>query len=163
MKNDRDDILKKLIQKVRIEEPNGDFASRVMKNIQLETELELAKEAKFKSIFGDVRPESAPLSFDKKVMSQIFLGEKKAADPIISRQVWYIVAAAGILILTFCFASPSDMMVENEPYFSNDLKIAVLDFSGKITVLPIIYPAVIFALALLIMVDYFLRSKLVKS
>ncbi|SEI43096.1 hypothetical protein SAMN04487995_0662 [Dyadobacter koreensis] len=163
MENEQEEIFRKLIQKAGLEKTHADFTSEVMKNIQIETELEFAREARLKMIISDIEQDSAPPLFQKNVMAQITLTKKLEVEPIISRKVWYLVGAAAVLIFIFCFVSPSGGTPENIPYFSTSLKVVVSDFSGKIGVLPIIYPAVIFALALLIMGDYLFRSKMAGS
>ncbi|MCF2447198.1 hypothetical protein L0657_24805 [Dyadobacter sp. CY345] len=160
MENDKESILKKLIQKAGTEETKSDFTSLVMKNIELETELEFVKENKLRVVINDIQLDSAPPLLQRNILSQIAFAEKTAAEPIISRQVWYTLAALAVLILAFCVTSPADPSADNVPYFSNTLTISVFDFFIKINVLPVIYPAVIFALAVLVMGDYFLRAKM---
>ena len=163
MENGKEEIFRKLIQKAGTEKTHADFTSEVMKNIQIETELEFVREAALKTIIADIQLDSAPSLFQRNIMAQITLAKKLEAEPIISRNVWYLVAATAALVLIFCFASPSGGTSENIPYFTTILKVLVSDFSGKIGVLPVIYPAVIFALALLILGDYFFRSKMAGS
>ncbi len=160
MENDKESILKKLIQKAGREETKAVFTGLVMKNIELETELELGKENKLREVINAIQLDSAPPLLQRNIMAQIAFAEQKVVEPIISRKVWYIVAAIAVLILSFCIISPAEKSVDNIPYFSNNITISAFETINKISVLPVIYPAVIFALAVLIMGDYFLRTKM---
>jgi len=89
MENEQEEIFRKLIQKAGLEKTHADFTSEVMKNIQIETELEFAREARLKMIISDIEQDSAPPLFQKNVMAQITLTKKLEVEPIISRKVWY--------------------------------------------------------------------------
>ncbi|MDQ6477899.1 hypothetical protein [Dyadobacter sp. LHD-138] len=163
MEKEKEDRFRKLIQKTGPDKTSPDFTGMLMKNIQMETEQALERAAVLETILTKLQPETPSPLFRKTIMTQIALAEKKAEQPIVSRKVWYLVAATAVLIIGFCVLGQSDTAVEGAPNFFVKIDQELFKLQEGMMVLPMIYPAVVFALSTLIMADYFVRQRVVRN
>lgn len=159
---DKEDIFRKLIQQAGPDKTSPDFTGMLMENIQIEAEQALEREAVLETILLKLQPESPSPLFQKAIMAQIAMSEKKSEEPIISRKVWYLVAATVLLVIGFCVTGQSDTAVEATPDVLRETNNILASFSSRIVVLPVIYPIAMFALSILLFADYFVRYRLIR-
>lgn len=162
MEKEIEDSFRKLIQQTGPDKTGPDFTAILMKNIQMETEQALERAAVLETILTKLQPETPSPLFRKTIMAQIALAEKKAEQPIVSRKVWYLVAAAAVLIIGFCGLGQSAGAVAGTPDVFRDTNNILMRFSSRVGVLPVIYPIAMFALSILLFADYFVRYRLVR-
>ena len=157
MEKKKDDIFKNLIQKAGTENPSADFTNSVMKMIKRDAVQELVKEDSLRSLLqGNVFIEKPSSSFNRNVMRKV-MPVKTKVEPIISRSAWFLIAAS-VVITILCYS----MAVEPTDGIQTSSR-AGLTMSGviiKIESLPLIYPATIFGLAVLMLADYYVRERL---
>jgi hypothetical protein len=163
MDNNKEDIFKKLIQKAGTDTIHSDFTGRVMKNIQMESEQELIRLAALEAILISLKPEKPSPVFQKKIMAEIACAGRKAEQPIISRKVWYLVAATLTLVIGFCVGIQSDTDGQHTADVFGRTTNVLAAFSSRVEVLPIIYPVAVFALSILLFADYVVRDRLVRQ
>lgn len=163
MEKEKEDIFRRLIQKTGPDKTSPDFTGMLMKNIQMEAEQALERAAVLETILTKIQPETPSPLFRKTIMAQIALAEKKSEQPIISRKVWYLVAAMVVLVIGFCVVGQSAATVQGTPDFFVKIDQELFKLQKGMMVLPMIYPAVVFALSTLIMADYFVRQRVVRN
>lgn len=89
----KDDILKKIIQKVELDEPASDFTALVMKEVVAESQGEVIADPVIKSLLKRHTIEKPPADFTRQVMTQVVFHEGKTTyKPIITKKTWYFVA-----------------------------------------------------------------------
>ena len=162
MEKDKEDIFRKLIQQAGPDKTSPDFTGMLMKNIQIEAKQAFEREAVLETILTKLQPETPSLLFQKTIMAQIAMSEKKSEQPIISRKVWYLVAATVLLVIGFCLTGQSDTAEQRTPDFLRETNNVLAVFSSSVGVLPVIYPIAMFALSILLFADYFVRYRLVR-
>jgi len=161
MTKKRDDILKKCIRSVEPDRPASNFTQSVMNEIQAGVQNEVVVNPTLKSLLQQTGLEETPAHFTHSIMSQIEVSNlKNGYPPIISKKAWYRIAAAvAVLLVSLGFseqASKSPQIVA--PYFiglGNELSAI---FSGIYRV-PSVYPLTVIAISVLLLIDYFVRSK----
>jgi hypothetical protein len=158
MEDEKEDSLRKLIQKVELDEPGADFTNTIMKLVQAESELDSAKEAALIQLFQSYTLVEKPSAgFSSRVMSQVMVSQSKQFEPIISPRVWYMIAASLLFIVLFCL-----LVLPTGPaqHTSSGLDRFLSSIEGSLEALPISYPFTIFAASVLLVTDYYLRRKL---
>lgn len=158
MKDDQEDNFKRLIQKVGPDKPGADFTDAIMKQVQDVSELDLAREAALIQLLqSHPLAEKPSADFSRRVMNQVVVSQPKPLVPIIRLSVWYMLAAALLLIVLF-----GVLLLPSGPAHpaSSELDRFLYGIEGTLNALPISYPLTIFAVSVLMIVDYFLRRNL---
>ncbi|WP_221393996.1 hypothetical protein [Dyadobacter sp. NIV53] len=165
MEDSKEDILKKLIQKAGTETPSQDFTESVMLFVGQET---IILNTELKNLLQESILEKPSADFMSKVMAGIPCREqvtnrKLAVEPIIGRNIWYLVAAVTVTLiafLLFCYQATSGL--QNTPSQTTGIDKAFLLISSNITTIPSFYSASLIAISSLLLMDYFLRNKILK-
>lgn len=158
MKDEQEDSFRKLMQRVEPDKPGADFVNAIMKRVQAELELDPAKEAALIQLLqAHTLVEKPSTDFSRRVMNQLTVSPPKPLAPIIRPGVWYIMAASVLFIVLFCV-----LLLPSGPAqpTSSGLDRFLSGVAGTLDALPINYPLTIFAVSVLMVVDYFLRRNL---
>lgn len=147
------DSLKNIVaQNLRVE-PSSSFTSKVMKNITLQ-----ANEALLKSTFKANLIYNAPDDFASKVFQKITQKEQVTAyQPVIGKNVWYILGVLFILILVLGLkSSPAP---HDSKYLTTTLNIfnSKLDLFSHFLVSNSFIMLLIISISGLIIIDSFLK------
>ncbi|UFH57203.1 hypothetical protein [Spirosoma sp. KNUC1025] len=158
MKDEKEDRFRRLIQKVGPDKPGADFTDAIMKRVQAESEMDLAREATLIQLFqSHPLVEKPSAAFSRRVMNQIVVSQPKPFEPIIRPGVWYMVAASLLIIILSCvFLFPSGA-VHHAP---SGLDRFLFSIERTLDALPLSYPLTLFAVSGLMALDYFLRRNL---
>ena len=156
----KDDILKKVIQKVELDKPAPDFTALVMKEVIAECQGEVIADPVIKSLLKRYTIEKPSADFTRQVMTQVVSPEGKTAyKPIITKKVWYFVAT---LIVFLLFMLDVSEKVSTSPqgltsYFSvvgRALNSIFTSVSGASS----LYLLTFIAIGVLLLADYFLTN-----
>jgi hypothetical protein len=159
MGNKKDDILKKIIQKVELDKPALNFTASVMKDVEAEASNEVVVNPALKSILKRNAIEKPTLDFTKDIMIKVEnLESKTTYKPIITLKAWRIIfivlvcLVVGLIIsdrpsrppegLTSCFVRMGDAL--NAIFQKSNASL---------------YLITIFSGGLLLLMDYFLKIK----
>ncbi|SEI44777.1 hypothetical protein SAMN05216327_101638 [Dyadobacter sp. SG02] len=144
---------KKLIDETGADSPSDVFTRVVMQSVR--------EEAAFRAVVQTSAVDVTSPAFGKAVMAQIMANQPVAAPkPVISRQIWYWIAAAWAALIVACFFLPGN---EPQSAFFSELNARIMSarlFSQKFAV-PQPITLTIIGLSSLVMLDYFLRNRLV--
>lgn len=154
----KDEILKKLIKSIDLDEPRKSFTDDIMRKVEVGEELSL-KNALLLNLKKELIAEPS-LGFSESIMADIRRQEAKISRPLFSRKVGLIIAGLGIILLLFAlFKSGSSLKhLKMDFYFSNlglnqsNAVMGIIEVSTSI--LPYIIP-----ISVLFFIDYFLRGR----
>ncbi|AUD03238.1 hypothetical protein [Spirosoma pollinicola] len=161
MENKQEDSFKKLMQRVEPDKPGADFVNAIMKRVQVESELDPAKEAALIQLLqAHTLAEKPSTDFSRRVMNQLTVSPPKPLAPIIRPGVWYMMAASVLFIILSCV-----LLLPSGPVqpASSGLDHFLSGLAGTLDALPISYPLTIFAVSILVVVDYILRRNLIAN
>ena len=169
MENSENDKLEKLIREAGTESPSPDFTEFVMHSIQMEAESEMIVSAELKNILQKITVEKPSADFTKTVMLRVDAQSKVpsykiAAEPVISSKVWYMVAAASvsiIILLGFLYYSLGYIPANSPASTRVDGIFSLVSYN--VATLPFAYSASLVAISSLLLMDYFLRNRFLKS
>lgn len=169
MENSENDKLKKLIREAGTESPSPDFTEFVMHSIQMEAESEMIVSAELKNVLQKITVEKPSVDFTKTVMLRVDAQSKVpsykiAVEPVISTKVWYMVAAASvsiIILLGFLYYSLGDISANSPASTRLDGIFSLVSYN--VANLPFAYSAALIAISSLLLMDYFLRNRFLKS
>ncbi|MGV3601913.1 MAG: hypothetical protein ACO1N1_11950 [Dyadobacter fermentans] len=139
---------KQLLRQAGADKPAGDFTGAVMRRVQ--------EEAALRVLVRNSAAEAPSAAFTKHIMAQI-APAPAAPRPVISRQVWYWIAAGWAVLLVACLFVPGNEQSAlagriNALLVSNDV------LAGTAREIPQPVTATIIALSSLLLLDYFLRN-----
>ncbi|WP_020603703.1 hypothetical protein [Spirosoma spitsbergense] len=155
MEDEKKDRFSRLIQQVGPDKPGADFTRAIMKQVQAESELDPANEAALIQLLQSHTLVEKPSSaFNRRVMNQILVSQPRQLEPIIRPRVWYVMAASLLLIVLFCVGLLSSSPAQPT---SSGLDRFFLGIEGTLDALPISYPLTLFAIGVLVVLDYFMR------
>jgi|GEM_PF-2432643 len=155
MEENEEDMLGKLLQTVKPDVPGPDFTGSVMKMIELNVKQDHVKETALKELLQNrILIERPSKAFSRNIMRQIAPVQIKA-EPIISLKTWYMIAASVAITIMLCFFIKEPQAAQHTSSLTDQ---ALNKFSAKLESLPVIYPATIFGVACLMMLDYILRE-----
>ncbi|WP_338873816.1 hypothetical protein WBJ53_31530 [Spirosoma sp. SC4-14] len=158
MENEKEDRFRRLIQKAGPDKPGNDFTNALMKRVQAESELDLANEASLIQLFqAHTLIEKPSTAFNRRVMNQLVISQSKPLAPIIRPRIWYMMVATLVLIVLFCVLL---FPVSPPQPTSSGLDRFLSSVERSLEALPISYPLTLFAVSVLMVVDYFLRPNL---
>ena len=162
MPNKKDDILKKLIQKIELDKPMSNFTSSVMKEIAAEVQNEAVVNSALKTLLKRHGIEKPSVDFTNRVLGQLEEGVnvKMTYRPIISRKAWRVIATvAAIFVMLIGFSEQASTSPQGlTSYFTfvgNTLNIIFL----KINTVPSLYSTTFISVSVLLFMDYFIRIK----
>ena len=163
-----DDKLKKLIHKAGTESPSPDFTEFVMHSVQLEVQNEMVISTGLINLLQQITVEKPSADFMNTVMSQV---EARAAvpvykisvEPVISKKVWYIIAATGIGVITLLgliYNSIVKIPATSSSITGIDKVFSLVSYN--VSTLPFAYSMSLIAISSLLFLDYFLRNNVLK-
>lgn len=143
---------KKLIRETGGDTPSDAFTRAVMQHVR--------EEAAFHALVQRNAVDLTPNAFSSEVIAQIQASRKAVAPkPVISRRIWYWIAAAWAALIVACFFLPGN---EPQSVFSenlNGLMISNQVFNQKFSTIPQPVMLTVIGLSCLVLLDYFLRNK----
>lgn len=157
----KNDILKKLIQKVELDKPALYFTALVMEEVEAEVQNEVVINPALKSLVKRHGVEKPSTDFTHRIMTQVKgLDFKTTHRPIISKKAWRIIAAASVCFVV-CLgvseqASPSPQGLT--PYFI-DMGNTLNTIFAKVNAVPSLYLITFIAISVLLLMDYLLKIK----
>ena len=163
MSRKEDHKIKKLIQSVDLDAPSANFTEKVMDGININMDAAGLKDFYLTSLLKDNAQETTQVNFTSNVMSQVKKGVVSEYNPIISNKVWailFILFLSVVSVVVFGEQAPA-----NETYIFKYVSIfekIVINFSNSIVEnsrLPSILTMSIFCLSILLLLDYFLKTK----
>jgi len=165
---EKDDKLKKLIQKAGTESPPPGFTDLVMHSVQLEVQNEMVMSSNLKNLLQQISAEKPSADFMKTVIAQVesqakAQSYKVVVEPVISKKVWYIVAAASIAMITllgFLYNSIGEIPASSSSITGMDKAFSLVSYN--ISNLPFAYSMSLIAISSLLFLDYFLRNNILK-
>lgn len=161
MENESKNIDKIIKQNMDIEKPSLEFTEKVMHQILAS---ESIREKALISLLQKHTLKEPSIDFTSKVMSILPKNSHVFVyKPVISKNVWYLLAVGFILMVVYIFLNADDI-VTSELLNSYIAKIGTV-FSFKIPNLLIspIFALSMFALSSLLLLDYFLRNRMTKT
>ena len=159
MERKKNDILKKLIQKIELDEPPVNFTESVMKEVRVEASQEVVINAGLKSLLKRHAVEKPATDFTNDIMIQVkSLESKTTYKPIITKKAWQIIFTALVCSGTGLIFSDSPSTAPNglTSYFvkfGDVLNTIFVDANVSL------YLTTIFSTGVLLLVDYLLKVK----
>jgi hypothetical protein len=159
MGNKKDDILKTIIQKVELDKPAVNFTASVMKEVAAEACNEVVVNPALKSILKRNAIEKPALDFTKDIMIKVEnLESKTIYKPIITLKAWRIIFTVLICLVVGLIVSdrpstPPDGLTSYFVRMGDTLNTIFAQANGSL------YLITIFSGGLLLLMDYFLKSK----
>lgn len=143
---------RKLIRDSGADAPSDAFTRAVMQRVR--------EEAAFRTFMQHHAVDAAPATLSNAVMAQIGASQKVVVPkPVISRQVWYWIAAAWTALIAGCFFLPGN---EPQSAFFSQLNAHIMSnqvFNQKFSTIPQPVMLTVIGLSCLVLLDYFLRNK----
>ncbi|MHA4742372.1 hypothetical protein [Dyadobacter sp. MSC1_007] len=144
---------RKLIREAIPEQPSADFTGLVMHQVR--------EEAALQNLLQEHILESPSPAFNQNILAQLQPARPALQyKPVIGRKGWYGIAAMVAAIITACAFVPAS---GNSPTLATYLNIGLVPgqaFSNQLKSIPQLYPLTVIGLAGLLLIDYFLREKL---
>lgn len=148
----QEEHFKKLIRNTGADAPSDAFTRAVMQRVH--------EEVAFRTMVQQNAIDVAPKTFSNEVMAQIRASRKVAAPkPVISRQIWYWIAAAWATVIVACFFIPGN---EPQSAFFSRLNAHFMSsqlFNRKLYAIPQPVLFTVIGFSCLVLLDYFLRNK----
>lgn len=160
MEKDEEDNFKKLIQKAGTEVTPSDFTSIVMKSVQAAAQQQAETEIRLVKLLQQNPVETPSASFNKNVLAKLEPYPSRAEMPIISKKVWYFIAASFAGLLIYAFASQTSESGQQNPGFVSGVDELILGAIPKISLIPLQYQLTFVAIAGLFLLDNLIRQKL---
>lgn len=162
---ENDDILKKLIQRAGSETPSPDFTEFVMSSVKLGAQHEFVANAELRFVLQQSAIENPPANFLLRVMSQVEVQQisvpsRIVTKPIISRRMWYTVASACIALVGLLGVYYQVYGLEST--VSSKVTLTDKAFSivaSGLSMMPSMYTLSLIAVGGLLLIDYFLRNR----
>ena len=143
---------KKLLREAAEEKASLRFTDHVLKGIEAELQKQTALETSLKRVLQKHAIEQPSADFRSKIMASLSPAPAEKFKPIISRTIWYGIAAAVVVLLLTSFLFPSALatdaprvltfigkaanLIPKAPNLSNgSLEVAVLTLVGLSTLL----------------------------
>lgn len=160
MEKDEEYNFRKLIQKAGKEKAPSDFTSNVFRFVKIAAQQQEETESRLAQLLRQNMVETPSASFDTNVFAKLEPYPSKTEPPIISRKVWYLIAAcfAGLIIWSL-FGQNADATQQN-PGFVSGIDEFLLGAIPKISLIPIQYQLTFVAVAGLLLLDNLIRQKL---
>ncbi|MFN8355127.1 MAG: hypothetical protein U0Y10_11805 [Spirosomataceae bacterium] len=148
-----EDLLRKLIQSVKMDEPGLSFSDDLMKTIQAEEDLSLSPEVH--RLLKNNLIATPSDTFTRDVMTRLPSKKPLVFAPIIGRQTWQWVAGlvASILLVVIISATANKV-----PTHAPTHGLFITSFWHK-TEQPLFFVAILSTISLLLGGDYWLRYK----
>ena len=168
MKDENDNILKRLIQQAGPETPPPDFTDFVMNSVQLDAQSDFVVNSELRSVLQQRAIEKPSADFLLRVMSQVEVQQMAVpsriiAEPIISRRMWYTVAAACIALVSllgFYYKMYGDSSTVSSKVTLTDKAISLI--ASGVSTMPSMYTLSLIVIAGLLLMDYFLRNRVLR-
>lgn len=157
MEEDSTDHFKMMIKKAGSDEVNADFTDHVMKMVQAE---ELLQESALRIVLSESAVEKPSRSFEMNVMLQINPAVRKAEKPIVSKSIWYVIAACYAMIMGYSLLSKSPQTGIDANPFPLEIESALTGFSLNVFQMPVLFSITIAVLGALLLADYFIHQRL---
>jgi len=155
MEDEKEDSFRKLIRKVEPDKPGPDFTGAIMRRVQAESELELAREAALIQLLqSHTLVEKPSTAFSRRVMHQVIVSQARPLKPIISPRAWYMIGASLLLVILFCLFGGPSLPAQHT---SSDMDRFLSYVEGSLDALPGSYLITLFAVGALMVMDYCLR------
>lgn len=163
MSRKEDHKIKKLVQSVDLDSPSANFAAKVMDGVIINMDDASLKDVYLTSLLKNNVQETTSVNFISHVMAQVQKGVVSEQKPIISNKVWvilFILFLSVVSLVVFGEHTPT-----NEIYISKYVPIfekIVMNFANSIVEnsrVPSILTMSVFCLSILLLLDYFLRTK----
>ncbi|GAB2790356.1 hypothetical protein GCM10027275_39080 [Rhabdobacter roseus] len=154
----KDDNLRKLIQQAGPDQPAPDFNELVMRAVRTEAE----RASSLHALLQQSTPEPPSPAFVQRVMAQVEAAAPKPVEPVISKNAWYWIAACFVLLVVASLV----VAPETQPAasaFWNQTGHAFSGFTQAIAKVPLLYPLTIIAACALLLLDYFIRQRVLYS
>jgi len=156
MNNQKEDRLRKLLQRVELNNPSPSFTEEVMKEVQTE----VAFNPLLKSILKNAFIEEPGENFAQGVMNQLEISDfKRAEQSIISKRTWLIVSGLGVLLVMIALFRPRENNPSVPSYF-NEFKNSLHPILTYLDTIPSISLICLISVSGLLWLDYFLKEKL---
>lgn len=156
--NDKDDRLKKLLQRAELDKPGDSFTEGVMAEIQSESVFNPA----LKSILKSAPIETPGEDFTQAVMNSLGADLETPGTSIISKRAWYAISGFVVIILASAFFGKSEINHSVFSYASEFGKMihAISAYLGDIT---LIFILCLSSISCLLLLDYFLKERVLIS
>lgn len=158
-----DEILKRLLKKVKPDTPKSEFVDLVMEELAFEIQREKISDVKLISLLKCNGMEKPSIAFTDKLMEQIQTEVIPVKEQIISKRGWYAIFITLLLIIIAIGFSGSNNST------SNTSNVASTHFEGvgqsltlfiaQIHSFPSVFYLVLIPICILLLMDYFLRSR----
>lgn len=133
--------------------PNADFTATVMREIEASTQQETVDLTALTVLLKKDIPARTPIDFTASVMDNITqLPAKKIYQPIISKRIGIAIAACIAVVIIFIGVGQGSIS-NATPVHSSYQTVAAVNS------VPLFYPLLLMATALLLVLDYFLNPK----
>lgn len=147
-----DENFRKLIREAIPEQPSADFTGQVMHQLQEEVAL--------RRLLQEHLIESPSPAFSEHILARLQPARPALQfKPVISRKGWYGIAAMLAAIITACGFIPSSGNSSTLTTYLNMIAPGQA-FAEQLKSIPQLYPLTLVGLAGLMVMDYFLRDKL---
>jgi len=158
MTSQKDNKLKKLLQRVELNNPGASFTEEVMKEIQSE----IVFNPSLKSMLKNASIEGPSENFSYGVMDRIDVSDFKLADQsIINRKVWLIVSGFMAVLVLIAFFGGRESSPPVSSYF-NEVGRSLHPILTYLTAIPSISIICLISVSGLLILDYFLKEKLLR-
>lgn len=157
------DDLSRLLKKVKADTPNSELVDLVMEELAFETQREEISKVKLVSLLKNHAVEQLSIDFTEILMKQIKIEVNPVNEQIISKRGWYAI----VIVLIFTIIAVGFSGSNNST--SNTSNLASTHFEGvgnslssiiaQIHSFPSLFLLLLVPLCLLLLIDYFLRSR----
>src|SRR5258706_2139095 len=132
-----------------------------MNDIRADAQNEVVINPALKSLLQQTQDEKPHAHFTHRIMAQIEgMGYKNAYQPIISKSVWYwIAAAAAVLIVSLGFSERASNPPQIVARYFIDLGNELSTVFSSINTIPSVYLLTVIAVSILLLTDYYLRNE----
>ncbi len=153
----KDEIFKKLIQSIDLDEPRASFTDDIMKMVENEEELSL--NSTLHSVIKTELIVEPSFDFSNSVMAEIQTQEARVSEPMITQKAKSIILCFGICLLLFAVInSVSTFHLQKNSYISNfDLNFTDVA-TGIIKIAISVFPYLI-PLSVLLFIDYLFKTR----
>ena len=161
MEKDEEHNFRKLIQKAGEEKAPLYFTSNVLRSVQVAAVRQEETENRLAQLLRQNMVETTSVSFNENVIAKLEAYPSKTEQPIISKKVWYLIAACFAGLIVWSFASQTSDVAQQNSGFVSGVDELILGAIPKISLIPIQYQLTFVAVAGLLLLDNLIRQKLV--
>ena len=148
-----EDNFRKLIREAIPEQPSVDFTGLVMHQVR--------EEAALQNLLQEHILKSPSPTFNQNILAQLQPARPALQyKPVISRKGWYGIAAMVAAIIVACAFVPASGSSSAVTTYLNSSIMPGQAFTEQLKSIPQLYPLTVIGLAGLLLIDYFLREKL---